>query len=232
MGRDVSLRIEIIEPIISIHAPRVGRDACSAWTLHEQAIFQSTRPVWGATGPTSPRPPLSRFQSTRPVWGATPHRITPEDWAKDFNPRAPCGARRRWNGSMGKRDHFNPRAPCGARPKASLRRFISSLFQSTRPVWGATTATTPRGSSGIFQSTRPVWGATVREVVNLKTLYISIHAPRVGRDAGSAEGDPVCWDFNPRAPCGARLWLSAVLSVPPESFQSTRPVWGATFFPW
>ena len=100
---------------ISIHAPRVGRDACSAWTLHEQAIFQSTRPVWGATGPTSPRPPLSRFQSTRPVWGATPHRITPEDWAKDFNPRAPCGARRRWNGSMGKRDHFNPRAPCGAR---------------------------------------------------------------------------------------------------------------------
>ena len=36
--------------------------------------FQSTLPVWGATGGQS-RPPLQvRFQSTLPVWGATPPR--------------------------------------------------------------------------------------------------------------------------------------------------------------
>ena len=33
--------------------------------------FQSTLPVWGATGTTPAIPPPDRFQSTLPVWGAT-----------------------------------------------------------------------------------------------------------------------------------------------------------------
>ena len=34
--------------------------------------------------------------------------------------------------------------------------------------------------------------------------------------------------FNPRAPCGARLDVAGAAETP-VTFQSTRPVWGATF---
>ena len=81
--------------------------------------------------------------------------------SRDFNPRAPCGARpcRRYVLSVYPSD-FNPRAPCGA------RRAVSASLRLLPP----------------FQSTRPVWGATVFPRVFLVLLAISIHAPRVGRD--------------------------------------------------
>ncbi len=62
------------------------------------------------------------------------------------------------------------------------------------------------------------------------TLWISIHAPRVGRDGRYGQDRPSRCNFNPRAPCGARPWSSSV-SKPPLAFQSTRPVWGATYKP-
>ena len=83
-------------------------------------------------------------------------------------------------------DHFNPRAPCGARPPASRTCAISSNFNPRAPC-GA------RLLCG-------VGGLVCRE--------ISIHAPRVGRDASS-------WS------CRSAPWR----------FQSTRPVWGATGWP-
>ena len=81
---------------------------------------------------------------------------------------------------------------------------------------------------------------------------ISIHAPRVGRDRLAwYKADFTLKDFNPRAPCGARPeakdTLVAAINIsihaprvgrdlPPrgggerrKKFQSTRPVWGATF---
>ena len=79
---------------ISIHAPRVGRDWGKELKMSEDIKFQSTRPVWGATGINGTKvlpqfisihaPRVGRdvdvgcaagmfllFQSTRPVWGAT-----------------------------------------------------------------------------------------------------------------------------------------------------------------
>ena len=57
--------------IISIHAPRMGRDAPKAKDAALIDLFQSTRPAWGATS----KPVLwdfsMGFQSTRPAWGAT-----------------------------------------------------------------------------------------------------------------------------------------------------------------
>ena len=57
---------------------------------------------------------------------------------------------------------------------------------------------------------------------------ISIHAPRVGSDSfppASGAGTP---NFNPRSPCGERR-NSAPYYALPSRFQSTLPVWGATF---
>ena len=78
---------------------------------------------------------------------------------------------------------------------------------------------------------------------------ISIHAPRVGRDGAQKLRGGYHYDFNPRAPCGARLSCgshqhrhrhfnprapcgarpaTAQQRPAQAAFQSTRPVWGAT----
>ena len=169
--------------IVSIHAPHAGRDqqmmrsrrrllcfnprapcgARPAWTSAQtdHCLFQSTRPVWGATNHAidavrygtvsihAPRvgrdvvfpealPPPNKFQSTRPVWGAT------EDWEagrgeKRVSIHAPrVGRDSRPQSKRSATTCFNPRAPCGARP---------AVFQ-------------PRN----------------------RIFVVSIHAPRVGRD--------------------------------------------------
>ena len=61
---------------ISIHAPHAGRDPPHPWPLPvQQFLFQSTRPMRGATGivPAAVTG-LDIFQSTRPMRGATPGR--------------------------------------------------------------------------------------------------------------------------------------------------------------
>ena len=125
---------------ISIHAPRVGRDTSAGLQSVRGLEFQSTRPVWGATLPFSTIPFNSSFQSTRPVWGATKARDRLHVLVRNFNPRAPCGARL-WVPRPRKNSqrNFNPRAPCGAR------------------LYGVSS--------------------------HLVHVCISIHAPRVGRDA-------------------------------------------------
>ena len=101
---------------ISIHAPHAGRDD-----------FSNASQVGGAL-----------FQSTRPVRGATFIPATPTPSAVYFNPRAPCGARLPQVETKEVTEYFNPRAPCGARRFVLLSRFRSFIFQSTRPVRGAT----------------------------------------------------------------------------------------------
>ena len=102
----------------------------------------------------------------------------------DFNPLAPCGARRRtrspWSRSSEISIHsprvgrdnspvalcrviedFNPLAPCGARPGRHRKRDSAKA--------------------------------------------ISIHSPRVGRDSAAYGVTSPSIHFNPLAPCGARL---------------------------
>ena len=79
------------------------------------------------------------------------------------------------------------------------------IFQSTRPVRGATTRKDILRHEWEFQSTRPVRGATPAEVYCTFSYTISIHAPRAGRDSGRGLLHVQLYDFNPRAPCGARL---------------------------
>ena len=57
----------------------------------------------------------------------------------------------------------------------------------------------------IFQSTLPVWGGTDPETGEINNLDISIHPPRVGRDAPPK-----------------------IIIIAANTFQSTLPVWGGT----
>ena len=146
----------------------------------------------------------------------------------DFNPRSPCGERLKISKNLIVKTHFNPRSPCGER--LGGRETASKII--------------------IFQSTLPVWGATGRGDI-LRTFHrISIHAPRVGSDLVIRLGGRSTNNFNPRSPCGERLAVSLISTIPclhfnPRSpcgerpvrlrhftsnnpFQSTLPVWGAT----
>ena len=106
--------------------------------------------------------------------------------------------------------NFNPLAPCGARREREYKAALGELFQSTRPVRGETCAAlAPSGSSRhfnplapcgarppaiwiydcseAFQSTRPVRGETQPSYAVRCTESISIHSPRAGRDCAA------CW---------------------------------------
>ena len=70
-------------------------------------------------------------------------------------------------------------------------------------------------------------GATCVRLLYTYMIQISIHAPHAGRDSGKTVIPLHCTDFNPRAPCGARLarnWANRYVL----EFQSTRPMRGAT----
>ena len=85
---------------ISIHAPRVGSDDISLRDSEFEVEFQSTLPVWGATIPRSSSSSSALFQSTLPVWGATCRLTSKKRNRRHFNPRSPCGERRRRSGRV------------------------------------------------------------------------------------------------------------------------------------
>ena len=149
---------------ISIHAPLAGRDGLGTCSPGSISQFQSTRPLRGATSLRAASQLRSHISIHAPLAGrdAVPPVCTgPLGY---FNPRAPCGARRRGVRPSPGGWYFNPRAPCGARQLVQSKILLR----------------------GIFQSTRPLRGATIGSVQNTITGYISIHAPLAGRDRPAA----------------------------------------------
>ena len=57
-------------------------------------MFQSTRPVWGATFTTNDLNNIKKFQSTRPVWGATVAQNAARAWFEFQSTRPVWGATR------------------------------------------------------------------------------------------------------------------------------------------
>ena len=155
--------------VISIHAPRVGSDQAMATKAGMNGLFQSTLPVWGATGIL----------------------IISHGGRRNFNPRSPCGERPRvlpsYRSSV---YHFNPRSPCGER-RGQIDIFPVRIRISIHaPRVGSDSPDTKnRLGSQLFQSTLPVWGATCRLGAPHCFFNISIHAPRVGSDVSIAADD-------------------------------------------
>ena len=124
---------------VSIHAPRAGRDQVNAITNPWSTVFQSTRPARGATaGP----------------------------WATESG------------------DRVSIHAPRAGRDTSRAANSSGNKFQSTRPARGATTSRPIILQVELFQSTRPARGATRPGEDRGRADRVSIHAPRAGRDAG------------------------------------------------
>ena len=124
--------------VISIHAPRAGRDSFTYWIAESNQNFNPRAPCGARRFPWSSCSFATRFQSTRPVRGATEahrHRTGPTTFQSTRPVRGATNLSAR---QIRARRHFNPRAPCGARPKRMQKLERKSEFQSTRPVRGAT----------------------------------------------------------------------------------------------
>ena len=74
-----------------------------------------------------------------------------------------------------------------------------------------------------------MWGATVCILLHLAGLLISIHAPRVGCDKYLTKSIQVPKGISIHAPRVGCDFICSYLACPILLFQSTHPVWGATF---
>ena len=124
---------------VSIHAPREGRDFRDTAKAKGAGLFQSTRPVKGATSRRATSSTGASFQSTRPVKGATHRNLAGRRDGEVVSIHAPREGR----------DHMK-----------TVYKTKGREFQSTRPVKGATWRLLAALEAVEFQSTRPVKGAT------------------------------------------------------------------------
>ena len=167
--------------------------------------FQSTHPLRGATRVKSCFVFARKISIHAPLAGCDARQILLCLRPEDFNPRTPCGVRRRgWEASM-----------------------ADGQFQSTHPLRGATA-----GRNGVlpleqFQSTHPLRGATQNKHQQFAVQEISIHAPLAGCDYSSHHSRQDHRNFNPRTPCGVRPFANYAADKTVE-FQSTHPLRGAT----
>ena len=191
--------------MISIHAPRAGRDPGRRERRDQRMDFNPRAPCGARPSTCFNTRPFRIFQSTRPVRGATWRRSRRSHRAPDFNPRAPCGARRGFVATgyhlrvisihaprAGRDVHHGPAGLVGSisihAPRAGRDSALSSLlalspdFNPRAPCGARRLPWTPGSSRLRFQSTRPVRGAT---------------GPSLCAGACGVH-------FNPRAPCGAR----------------------------
>ena len=182
-GATVAWRCTRFLTRVSIHAPRVGRDIDIPQGGEEDKMFQSTRPMRGATGKLHRHTGSNfMFQSTRPMRGATvPARH--EHAQHSVSIHAPHAGRDSCVYSATDRTSaFQSTRPMRGATISSKDEPALLMFQSTRPMRGATVASSTRCAGQKFQSTRPVWGATSDDTMARRYPHVSIHALRVGRD--------------------------------------------------
>ena len=165
-----------------------------------------------------------------PLAGRDHYRRDNRYLRRDFNPRAPCGARHNWYGKIGVAEQdFNPRAPCGARPVGSLGGMGYAYFNPRAPCGARPYSSMIHCTSVRFQSTRPLRGATVNFTHKPSAVTISIHAPLAGRDLEQfGKVRVVMVTISIHAPLAGRDATRDGVTITARSFQSTRPLRGAT----
>ena len=214
--------------------------------------FQSTLPVWGATRDERLDAAVVRDFNPRSPCGERPVRDSPIWPYWNFNPRSPCGERRFICSREKASADFNPRSPCGERPRAAWVHFVDITISIHAPRVGSD-LDAMRAANAIFafQSTLPVWGAT--RFSNSIAGADSNFNPRspCGERRSIRRKPSDFLYFNPRSPCGERLLritrpefvnvisihaprvgsdaYALIGSTCEKVFQSTLPVWGATW---
>ena len=168
-------------------------------------VFQSTRPMRGATRMMMAERGVFSFQSTRPVRGATDGQASPDMFGIKFQSTRPVrgatGLSACRGGSAGISIHapragrditgvqtsisksdFNPRAPCGARQTQDLSDKGERYFNPRAPCGARRGCGCRLSQRQDFNPRAPCGARQISHTYHSNEKY-----------------------FNPRAPCGARL---------------------------
>ena len=125
-------------------------------------------------------------------------------------------------------EDFNPRAPCGARRSGGCGKGLRTIFQSTRPMRGATqTRATEELRIYYFNPRAPCGARLIDQLEFEKYSTISIHAPHAGRDQTEAKTAKLDTKFQSTRPMRGATSLFQQREGD-QGFQSTRPMRGAT----
>ena len=194
--------------LISIHVPREGHDGGEATVTLTIDEFQSTCPARGTTQITVVFLRCSQFQSTCPARGTT---------SGDIDIIAPVDIsihvpREGHDLVIGIPPYcftyFNPRAPRGARLNNGNVNKLSTAFQSTCPARGTTPPPVDCTTVFGFQSTCPARGTTEPSALLYQSRRFQSTCPARGTTIAAPGGAAGKGDFNPRAPRGARPYLT------------------------
>ena len=215
-----SVRRSSLAISISIHAPRVGRDVVSTIVLVVPWDFNPRAPCGARPSRTVITPSETLFQSTRPVWGATINQGGFQNVHFYFNPRAPCGARQGWVGQWDIQKQFQSTRPVWGATFLPRGAAVGHDISIHAPRVGRDSAGQPCGGPAQdFNPRAPCGARRGHAFLVFAHQRISIHAPRVGRDVWRPLRPSSATYFNPRAPCGARhlvaqqLRAHAVISI-------------------
>ena len=141
----------------------MGRDSSSSRPSCSSNVFQSTRPVWGAT------------EIYVMVFQALKISIHAPRVGRDHQP---CCQRH------GVSWHFNPRAPCGARPGRRALSWHRQGISIHAPRVGRDFQPRHiRALVRVISIHAPRVGRDLIDASYHRWIPISIHAPRVGRDS-------------------------------------------------
>ena len=181
-GATIPKSVKQVSALISTHAPLAGRDKNVSPNQSIIAVFQPTRPLRGATQKHLWNKKPNKISTHAPLAGRDEKRRRIIDSTTDFNPRAPCGARRLRRSFEIIILLFQP-----TRPLRGATNFINKnkgirKFQPTRPLRGATVIISGQTPLKRFQPTRPLRGATELRCIHERIRLISTHAPLAGRD--------------------------------------------------
>ncbi len=175
-----------------------------------------------------------------------------QDGSEHFNPRSPCGERLltgRWLLTL---PVFQSTLPVWGATYALIVNHFFRDISIHAPRVGSDRQGADQTQTETISIHAPRVGSDTADESSLAIAAISIHAPRVGSDAAFAHsGRTDSQDFNPRSPCGERrvpflLGQAEARDFNPRSpcgerrtprlwrwitsiFQSTLPVWGATW---
>ena len=125
---------------VSIHPPRVGRDA-RGWEAYSCDIQVSIHPPRVGRDPILllPAGKDALFQSTLPVWGGTDRASVSGSNSACFNPPSPCGEGQNVKPGPVVRLRVSIHPPrVGRDNDKATQDALHKQFQSTLPVWGGT----------------------------------------------------------------------------------------------
>ena len=150
---------------------------------------------------------------------------------RNFNPRAPYGARPADGDSPKQGTKISIHAPHTGRDLHLLIViYQTGGFQSTRPIRGATAERDTRPTTTRISIHAPHTGRDCVLWLGCGFYSISIHAPHTGRDVNVAFIIVCSQVISIHAPHTGRDTIKRLSCLRILKFQSTRPIRGATCF--